>query len=1063
MKFMNTYINNLLKLNLIILIYAFALNCSTKDTPPVENPPMPLTNDCLNGETKNAQGLCVPKCNQNQVIESNTCVNTYNITFNLDYPNAEAIQSITKQKAGTTVSLPVPTRTGYIFKGWSFNNVNYNNNFVMPASEVTFTAVWVNASLSDDADSNGLIDIYTLEDLNNVRFNLAGTSWKTSLTDTVWRTGGCPASGCRGYELKTNLDFSGTKWASNYTGTDWVTSGWVAIGDCGADNDCNTTIDNRPFAATFNGNGFEIRNLYINKSNQSNVGLFGYAGTSILIKSLGVVNTYVKGKDFVGGLLGYQQAGSIINSYASGSVSGSNNIGGLVGYQQAGSVTNSYVSGSVSGSTRTGGLVGESIGSITNSYTSGSVSGVNQTGGLVGFQSGGSITNSYASGSVSGTNNYTGGLVGSKGGNSNITNSYTSGSVSGVNYTGGLMGRQNGGSISNSYTSGSVSGGNYNGGLVGELIGGNITNSYFVSNKGNNGIGEFNGSPCPNSSCIKLNIADILTLNSPSLKSSFINLNWDANSRAGNGHPALLGTDGMRLSGQGTIPNFDTVIIFKQNDNSEYTKLLFGNKGSVFNFPSTSKDAGIILDGVTLLGWSTKSPTNNVSDNNNLFTSNIMYSIPSSTLISLTFYPVFNVTEIPQIAGEDGLIWISNAVALYNIRYSLNGTYYQNGPNGYKNTRGCPVSGCRGYKLLNNIDFNTDSTAVNWASITNIGVANGGWEPIGDCGFSNVCRDEDDRPFVATFDGKGFEIRNLYINKPSQVSVGLFGYISGTSTLINSLGVVNVYIKGNEYTGGLVGYQQGSNITNSYASGTVSGANNTGGLVGSGSNITNSYASGLVSGANYTGGLVGYGSNITNSYASGLVSGNQYTGGLVGSGGSITNSYASGLVSGNQYTGGLVGSGGSITNSYASCSVSGTSDNTGGLVGLQNEFISNSYASGSVRGNQFTGGLVGQKSAGNLTNTYWNSMSDQTIAGVSRSEAQKLGIGNVSTSTSSSTANGLSALSTNQLQSNVNDLNATILATGAFYSTGNSFPKLCYTPLPSGVSCSAAYRIPGQD
>ena len=498
MKSLKTYIKSLIKLYLIILLYAFAINCTTKETPL-----MPLTNDCLNGEINNAQGLCVPKCNQNQVIESNTCVNTYNITFNLDYPNAEAIQSITKQKAGTTVSLPVPTRTGYIFKGWSFNNVNYNNNFVMPASDVTFTAVWVNASLSDDADSNGLIDIYTIEDLNNIRFNLAGTSWKTSLTDTVWRTSGCPSNGCRGYELKANLDFSGTKWASNYKGTDWVTSGWVAIGDCGADNDCNTTIDNRPFAATFNGNGFEIRNLYINKSNQSNVGLFGYAGTSILIKSLGVVNTYVKGKDFVGGLLGYQQAGSIINSYASGSVSGYAFTGGLVGYQdgsgsiinsyasgsvsgydpigglvgwQNGSISNSYASSSVSGFYHTGGLVGSQNGSISNSYASGSVSGFYHTGGLVGGQDG-IITNSYASASVSGTKNNTGGLVGSQ--NGSISNSYASGSVSGYDSIGGLVGYQRSGSITNSYASGSVSGNDYTGGLVGYQDGsGSITYSY---------------------------------------------------------------------------------------------------------------------------------------------------------------------------------------------------------------------------------------------------------------------------------------------------------------------------------------------------------------------------------------------------------------------------------------------------------------------------------------------------------------------------------------------------------------------------------------------------------
>ena len=76
-------------------------------------------------------------------------------------------------------------------------------------------------------------------------------------------------------------------------------------------------------------------------------------------------------------------------------------------------------------------------------------------------------------------------------------------------------------------------------------------------------------------------------------------------------------------------------------------------------------------------------------------------------------------------------------------------------------------------------------------------------------------------------------------------------------------------------TGGLVGYQNGrTSVTNSYASGSVSGAYSTGGLVGrqeSGS-ITNSYANVSVSGGANTGGFVGWqnggSSNITNSYAS---------------------------------------------------------------------------------------------------------------------------------------------------------------------------------------------------
>ena len=81
---------------------------------------------------------------------------------------------------------------------------------------------------------------------------------------------------------------------------------------------------------------------------------------------------------------------------------------------------------------------------------------------------------------------------------------------------------------------------------------------------------------------------------------------------------------------------------------------------------------------------------------------------------------------------------------------------------------------------------------------------------------------------------------------------------------------------------------------------------------------------------------------ITASYATGSVTGDDNVGGLVGNFGllttaSITASYAAGSVSGNRFVGGLAGSGDSIssvTASYAAGSVSGNRD-VGGLVGIR--------------------------------------------------------------------------------------------------------------------------------
>ena len=139
---------------------------------------------------------------------------------------------------------------------------------------------------------------------------------------------------------------------------------------------------------------------------------------------------------------------------------------------------------------------------------------------------------------------------------------------------------------------------------------------------------------------------------------------------------------------------------------------------------------------------------------------------------------------------------------------------------------------------------------------------------------------------------------------------GLIGWkAGGTITASYASGSVT----GNDSVGGLVGYNRGT-ITTSYASGSVTGNNHVGGLVGlsSGGTITASYASGSVTGSgdNYVGGLVGYNrGTITTSYASGSVTGNNYVGGLVGLnfGGTITASYWDSDTSGQTTSAGGIG------------------------------------------------------------------------------------------------------------------------------------------------------------
>jgi hypothetical protein len=166
------------------------------------------------------------------------------------------------------------------------------------------------------------------------------------------------------------------------------------------------------FKGTFDGQGYEIRDLFINRPDEDFVGLFGIVDEAGRIEDTGVVNADVTGHDYVGGLLG-GNVGAVSNSYSSGNVNGREFVGGLVGFNgETSTVSNSYSTSNVNGSYGVGGLVGGNVNAVSNSYSTGSVTGDNGTGGLLGLNGeAGTVSNSYSTGNVTGSE-YVGGLVG---------------------------------------------------------------------------------------------------------------------------------------------------------------------------------------------------------------------------------------------------------------------------------------------------------------------------------------------------------------------------------------------------------------------------------------------------------------------------------------------------------------------------------------------------------------------------------------------------------------------------------------------------------------------------
>ncbi|MFA5000983.1 MAG: GLUG motif-containing protein [Candidatus Paceibacterota bacterium] len=204
---------------------------------------------------------------------------------------------------------------------------------------------------------------------------------------------------------------------------------------------------NNVFVGTFDGQGYTITGLVINRPSENFVGLFGISAGSI--SNLKLVDSTISGGSYVGGIVGGIGGGSdsITNCSSDATITASgDSVGGLTGLNSVGTITNSYVDGSVTGNgSLTGGLVGFNLGgTITGSYSASAVTGVLVVGGLVGSNGGednpGTVTNCYATGAVIGTGDAIsiGGLIGSNSESSTVTNCYATGAVTG-NGTGGLI------------------------------------------------------------------------------------------------------------------------------------------------------------------------------------------------------------------------------------------------------------------------------------------------------------------------------------------------------------------------------------------------------------------------------------------------------------------------------------------------------------------------------------------------------------------------------------------------------------------------------------------------
>jgi hypothetical protein len=645
--------------------------------------------------------------------------------------------------------------------------------------------------------------------------------------------------------------------------------GWQPIGD---------SIGVR-FKGIYDGQGYALDGLFINRPTKDYAGLFGCTEGGA-IKNVHLSNVDITAKTAVGAIAGLSLS-PITNCSAQGAVAGDRLVGGIVGVNKA-SIRNSYSECTVSGANYSGGFVGRNAAHIEQCYTHGQVNGEEYLGGFVGENT------------------------------STISNCYSKTSVIAEYITqtcAGFAGR-NTSIISKCFSTGQVKQ---------SIVSANIvyTNYGFCAV---NSRGSFAGncldtlvSLSPQSSSYYSALKNTAEMNDGK---TFYYLGWDikgigkdeiwniGNSR-NDGYPYF---DWQFPNDPAPILNIEPSLVSAPIDYSGGTSVIVSATIKENGSPKAT-DYGIC--------WGTStSPT--VADNNislgdiagvpsfdatatGLEAMTRYYFRPYATSVLGTFYGLEKSVYVYPAALGTGKVNDPYLIATLGDLYWL-----QVQVNEKKNN-------FRNHYFLQTADIDASDTR-NWN--------NGeGWDPIGD----NYTE------FYGNFNGAGYVIDKLYINRPNTSYVGLFGKVSGIK--FKNIAVTDVDITGGNNTGALVGYFLKPHVIDScYATGNVSGGNIVGGLAGTAS-TNHCFFEGAVTGIANVGGLTGVAVNISFSYSTGTVTGVEQAGGLTG--------YLND----------------DMSNSYSRSNVvrsGGDASSIGGLVGLLKSNntlyadVNNCYASGSV-------------------------------------------------------------------------------------------------------------------
>ncbi len=742
----------------------------------------------------------------------------------------------------------------------------------------------------------------------------------------------------------------------------------------------------RYFSGNYNGGGFTVSGLYTSAGSNnaySYQGLFGrvctYNTVAVSITNIGVIDSFIQGYDYVGGVVGYVYIDSnsnsqvtISNCYNTGTVTSTSTssysyVGGVVGYADSSfsslkvTITNCYNTGAVTSTSTSsyssvGGVVGRAYATIANCYNTGAVTGSSYVGGVVGYASGSTITNCYNTGAVEGYN-LVGGVVGYITGI--MSNCYNTGSVTGISSVGGVVGQghfnpiitdcYNIGPVTATLTTEDITGTSsivqYVGGLIGSAVGDNPS---FPTIKNCYNAGSVTATLSVTSTTdIYQSVGGLIGDSTFSTVTNCYNIGsivtkFESNSTNTNNYVGGLLGEATHAGGDVAAVIFNCYNTGSVSITSTSSVQYIGGVIGCFRFNSYASDTN-------------KDPNNLYYGGECTLTTGIGSGEGTATKIdapveewakNIDWYSV-------SATNEDGsLVWDSAYPWDFDTVWEFGRPHFANFNNNYPVLQG--MWSTNGTEVIYWTDTEAQTTlGVDFTNYSLSGSGNSVDDPY-------LIQSETDLAFLSWtiynnkayngnvtsgnyfYSGKYFkQTKNLDMSAYYWQPIGILYLRDGTSTsryfsgnydgcgfVVSGLytpavpeGITTQQQEVYSYQG-LFGYVYG------YSSSKTANISNIG------------VAKSVIRGYTYLGALVGwvdYNVTITNCYNTGSVIGNNYVGGIVGlsNASDIRNCHNAGVVTGSDYVGGIIGyiyNPSLLENCYNTGSVIGSND-VGGIVG----------------------------------------------------------------------------------------------------------------------------------